>query len=83
MKHSQALSIPPLKVWIAVKVICGHFSCTVGVGEACAHVGSVFFVAEANTITKQQMSSTSLPCAWLPCSEEIIDKSAVQTKESM
>ena len=80
-----------------------------GVGEACAHVGSVLFVAEANTKTKQQMSSTSLPCAWLPCnyqfilaikislidfktprskrqaalvcSEEIIDKSAVQTKK--
>ena len=52
-----------------------------GVGEACAHVGSVLFVAEANTKTKQQMSSTSLPCAWLPCSEEVIDKSAVQTKK--
>ena len=93
MKHSQALSILPLKVWIAVKdtgeVICGHCSCMAGVGEACVHVGSVLFVAIANTKTKQhmytktkqQMSSTSLPCAWLPCSEEIIDKSAVQTKK--
>ena len=113
VKHSQVLSIPPLKVWIAVKdmgeAICGHCSCMAGVGEACAHVGSVLFVAEANTKTKQQMSSTSLPCAWLPCnyqfvlaikissidfktprskrqaalvcSEEIIDKSAIQTKK--
>ena len=85
VKHSQALSIPPLKFGFAVKdtgeVVCGHCSCMAGVGEACAHVGSVFFVAEANTKTKQQMSSTSLPCAWLPCSEEIIDKSAVQTKK--
>ena len=85
VKHSQALSIPLLKVWIAVKdtgeVICGHCSCMAGVGEVCAHVGSVLFVAETNTKTKQQMSSTSLPCAWLPCREEIIDKSAVQTKK--
>ena len=55
VKHSQALSIPSLNffVWIAVKdtgeVICGHCSCMAGVGEACAHVGSVLFVAEVNT----------------------------------
>ena len=53
VKHLQALSIPPLKVWIAVKDmvedICGHCSFMAGVGEACAHVGSVLFVAEANT----------------------------------
>ena len=70
VKHSQWLSLPPLKVRVAVKqsgeVLCAHCSCMAGLGEACSHVAAVRFAAEANTQTKQQFSSTSLPCSWLP-----------------
>ena len=31
-----------------------------------------FFTAEANIKTKQQMSSTSLPCAWLPYNYQFV-----------
>ena len=37
-----------------------------GLGEACSHVAAVLFAAEANSVTKLQFSSTSLPCSWLP-----------------
>ena len=40
--------------------------CMAGLGEACAHVAAVLFGAEANSITKRQFTSTSLPCSWLP-----------------
>lgn len=70
VKHSQSLSVSPLKVWIAIKgdgeVLCAHCTCMAGLGEACSHVAAVLFAAEANSITKRQFSSTSLPCSWLP-----------------
>ena len=57
VKHSQRLSLPPLKVWLAVKqsgeVLCAHCSCMAGLGEACSHVAAVLFTAEANTQTKR------------------------------
>jgi len=34
--------------------------------EACSHIAAVLFAAEANTLTKRQLTSTSLPCSWLP-----------------
>ena len=38
VKHSQ-ISLPPLKIWIAVKqsgeVLCAHCSCMTSLGEAC------------------------------------------------
>ena len=70
VKHSQSLSVAPLKVWIAIKgdgeVLCAHCTCMAGLGEACSHVAAVLFADEANAITKRQFSSTSLPCSWLP-----------------
>ena len=76
VKHSQTLSVPPLKVWVVVNdngvVISAHCTCMAGMGEACAHVGAVLFTAEANTKAKHQMSSTSLPCAWLPCNYQFV-----------
>ena len=81
VKHSQRLSLPPLKVWIAVKqsgeVLCAHCSCMAGLGEACSHVAAVLFTAEANTQSKQQFSSTSLPCSWLPTSFQFVNFSKV------
>ena len=78
VKHSQWLSLPPLKVWVAVKhtgkILCAHCTC---MGEACSHVAAVLFVAEANTQTKQQFSSTSLPCSWLPTSFQFVSFSRV------
>ena len=70
VKHSQSLSLTPLKVWLVItvdgEVLCGHCTCMAGLGEACSHVAAVQFAAEANSITKRQFSSTSLPCSWLP-----------------
>ena len=81
VKHSQRLSLPPLKVWVAVKqsgeVLCAHCSCMAGLGEACSHVAAVLFTAEANTQTKRQFSSTSLPCSWLPTSFQFVNFSKV------
>ena len=37
-----------------------------GLGEACSYVAAVLFAAEANSITKRQFSSKSLPCSRLP-----------------
>ena len=68
VKHSQSLSVAPLKVWTAINgdgVLCAHCTCMAGLGEACSHVAAVLFAAEANSITKRQFSSTSLPCSWL------------------
>ena len=70
VKHSQNLSLVPLKVWLVIaidgKVLCGHCTCMAWLGGACSHVAAVLFAAEANSITKRQFSSTSLPCSWLP-----------------
>ena len=70
VKHSQTLSASPLKVWVCCKldgeVMAAHCTCMAGCGEACSHVAAVLFAAEANTIVKQQLSCTSLPCSWLP-----------------
>lgn len=70
VKHSQTLSATPLKVWVGCKssgeVVAAHCTCMAGIGEACSHIASVLFAAEANTQVKQQQSCTSLPCAWLP-----------------
>ena len=48
-----------------------------GLGEACSHVAAVLFTAEANTQTKRQFSSTSLPCSWLPTSFQFVNFSKV------
>ena len=81
VRHSLQLSLPPLKVWVAVKqsgeVICAHCSCMAGLGEACSHVAAVLFTAEANTQTKRQFSCTSLPCSWLPTSFQFVNFSKV------
>lgn len=37
-----------------------------GLGETCSHVAALLFTAEANSQFKQQTSSTSVPCTWLP-----------------
>ena len=81
VRHSQRLSLPPLKVWVAIKqtgeVICAHCTCMAGLGEACSHIAAVLFTAEANTQTKHQLSSTSLPCSWLPASYQFVSFSKV------
>ena len=70
VKHSQSVSLPPLRVWVITKsdgeVITAHCTCMAGLGEVCSHVAAVLFAAEANSLTKLQFSSTSLPCSWLP-----------------
>jgi len=71
VKHSQTLSLPSLKAWIAIKqcgeVLCTHCTCMAGIGETYSHIVAVFTV-EANTQMKQQFSCMSLSCSWLPSS---------------
>ena len=53
IKHSQTLSLPSLKAWVAIDqsgiVVCAHCNCIAGYGETCSHVASVLFTVEANT----------------------------------
>ena len=48
VKHSQKLSSPSLKVWVAIKqsgeVMCAHCSCMAGLGEACSHIAAYSLV---------------------------------------
>ena len=77
VKHSQTLSAVPLKVWVGCKsnreVVAAHCTCMAGIGEACSHIASVLFAAEANTQVKQQQSCISIPCAWLPPSFKCVE----------
>uniref|UniRef100_A0A1X7SP42 PHD-type domain-containing protein n=1 Tax=Amphimedon queenslandica TaxID=400682 RepID=A0A1X7SP42_AMPQE len=70
VRHSQRLSTPPAKPWVAVKqngtVVCAHCSCMAGLGEACSHIAALLFTLEANTKMIQNTTCTSLPCSWLP-----------------
>ena len=70
VKHSQRLTAPPLKVWVAIKqqgeVLCAHCICMAGLGETCSHIAALLFAVETNTQLKSQFASTSLPCTWLP-----------------
>ena len=70
VRHSQTLTLPPLKVWIATyssgELMCARCTCMAGIGEACTHNATLLFTAEANTQIKAQFSCTSLPCS---CSE--------------
>jgi len=77
VKHSQTLSAPPLKTWVACKsnglVIVAHCTCMAGTGEVCSHIAAILFAADANTQVKQQQSCTSLPCSWLPPSFRTVE----------
>ena len=70
VKHSQRLSLPPAKTWVAAEkggvVICAHCDCMAGLGEACCHIAAILFTLEANVQARKSMSCTSLPCSWLP-----------------
>ena len=72
VKHSQRLTVPAVKVWVATKndgeVMCAHCSCMAGLGEACSHIAALLFAAQTNTELKGQFACTSLPCSWLPSS---------------
>lgn len=69
VKHSQRLSTPPVKAWIAAEknsiVICAHCNCMAGLGEACS---VILFTLDANVHARKSMSCTSMPCSWLPLS---------------
>ena len=72
VKHSQRLTVPAVKVWVATKndgeVMCAHCSCMAGLGESCSHIAALLFAVQTNTELKGQFACTSLPCSWLPSS---------------
>ena len=67
VRHSQKLTIPPAKPWVAAKqngtstVVCAHCSCMAGLGEACSHIAALLFTLEATTTMNQNTRCTSLP----------------------
>ena len=67
VKHSQRLTAPPLKVWVATKqqgeVLCAHCTCMAGSGEACSCIAALLFAVKTNTQLKNQFPCTSLPCS--------------------
>ena len=77
VKHSQALSVTHLKVWVALKldgeIMSAHCTCMAGIGEVCSHTAAVLFLLEANTQAKQNLSCTSVPCSWLPPSFRTVE----------
>jgi len=60
VRHSQKLSVPSAKPWVAVKqngtVVCAHCSCMAGLGEACSHIAAVLFTLEGNTTVNKNTS---------------------------
>ena len=77
VKHSQKLSGPPLKPWIAAEmvgtILCAHCNCMAGLGEACSHIAALLFAVEANTSLLKNTSCTSQLCSWLPASSQSVD----------
>ena len=67
VKHSQSLSLPSPKVWVAVKqsgeVLCAHCTCMASAGEA--HCFYIVCAGYENS-DKPNLSCTSLPYSWLP-----------------
>ena len=70
VKHSQRLSVPPVKTWAAAEkggaVVCAHCDCMAGLGEACSHIAAILFTLDANVQARKSLSCTSVPCSWLP-----------------
>ena len=70
VKHSQRLSVPPVKTWVAAEkggaVICPHCDCMAGLGEACSHIAAILFTLDANVQARKSLSCTLVPCSWLP-----------------
>ena len=59
IKHSQRLSVPPAKAWVAAKmdgvVICVHCDCMGGLGEACSHIAAILFTLDANVQARKSL----------------------------
>ena len=70
IKHSQRLSTSPVIAWVAAEktgmIICAHCDCMAGLGEACSHISAILFTLHANSEVRKTISSTSVPCYWLP-----------------
>ena len=69
VRHSQWLSDTPLRARVVVEVLrtvlCAHYTCMGGLGEACLHIAAVLFALESNTRISNILSIISEPCAWL------------------
>lgn len=69
VRHSQSVTATPLQPWIAAQkngiILCAHYNCMAGLGEACSHVAALLFAMETNNCLAKETASTSKPCAWL------------------
>ena len=59
VKHSQRLSVPPVKTWVAAEkggaVVCAHCDCMAGLGEACSHIAAILFTLDANVQARKSL----------------------------
>ena len=66
VKHSQRLSVPPAKAWIAAEkngvVVCAHCNCMAGLGEVCTHIAAILFTLDANVHAKHVHHYLVLGC---------------------
>ena len=70
VRHTQALSLPPLKSWLLVKkageILTGHCTCMAGRGEACSHMAAIVFLMEYAAKAEADLVGTDQLNAWLP-----------------
>ena len=64
MKHSQRLSKPFLKPWIASKgdgvIVAAHCTCMAGLGECCSHAAGTLFACESAVNILKNKTCTDL-----------------------
>ena len=62
----QRVSASSLKLWVTATkegtIVCGHYTCMAGLGEACSHVAALLFALEWNTQHQNMTTCTYLPC---------------------
>ena len=76
VRHSQSVSAPLLRPWIAAGTI-GTITCMAGLGEACSHIAALLFAVEAKTRLSQQTSCTSIACQWKEPKLQNVEYSAI------
>ena len=69
VRHSQSVSSPNLQPWVALEnngtVICAHFTCTAGLGEACSHISAILYSLWSRTKLVEDALCTSKACQWI------------------
>ena len=69
VRHSQSVSLAPLRPWIAAErdrtVLSAHCTRMGGLREACSHIGALLFFLFLKVKSNMNPACTSLSCQWL------------------